>query len=96
MNIVAVKQPSAIIPIVMSAAAIATVLVHLLIFGAAPQADEGTSAHLWQLLMAGQAPVIIFYSVKWLPQTPRTALAVVALQIGAALAAAGPVYWLGW
>ena len=96
MNIVAVKQPSAIIPIVMSAAAIATVLVHLLIFGAAPQADEGASAHLWQLLMAGQAPVIIFYSIKWLPQTPRTALAVVAVQIGAALAAAGPVYWLGW
>ena len=96
MNIDAVKQPSAIIPIVMSAAAIATVLVHLLIFGAAPQADEGASAHLWQLLMAGQAPVIIFYSIKWLPQTPRTALAVVAVQIGAALAAAGPVYWLGW
>ena len=96
MNIVAVKQPSAIIPIVMSAAAIATVLVHLLIFGAAPQADEGASAHLWQLLMAGQAPVIIFYSIKWLPRTPRTALAVVAVQIGAALAAAGPVYWLGW
>ena len=96
MNIVAVKQPSAIIPIVMSAAALATVLVHLLIFGAAPQADEGASAHLWQLLMAGQAPVIIFYSIKWLPRTPRTALAVVAVQIGAALAAAGPVYWLGW
>ena len=96
MNIVAVKQPSAIIPIVMSAAAIATVLVHLLIFGPAPQADEGASAHLWQLLMAGQAPVIIFYSIKWLPRTPRTALAVVAVQIGAALAAAGPVYWLGW
>ena len=96
MNIVAVKQPSAIIPIVMSAAAIATVLVHLLIFGAAPQADEGASAHLWQLLMAGQAPVIIFYSIKWLPQTPKTALAVVAVQIGAVLAAAGPVYWLGW
>ena len=96
MNIVAVKQPSAIIPIVMSAAAIATVLVHLLIFGAAPQADEGASAHLWQLLMAGQAPVIIFYSIKWLPRTPRTALAVVAVQIGAVLAAAGPVYWLGW
>jgi len=96
MNNVAVKQPSAIIPIVMSAAALATVLVHLLIFGAAPQADEGASAHLWQLLMAGQAPVIIFYSIKWLPQTPRTALAVVAVQIGAALAAAGPVYWLGW
>jgi hypothetical protein len=96
MNIVAVKQLSAVIPIVMSAAAIATVLAHILIFGAARQADEGATAQIWQLLMAGQVPLIVFYSIKWLPQTPRTVLAVLAVRIGAALAAAGPVYWLGW
>jgi hypothetical protein len=96
MNIVAVKQPSAVLPVVMSVAALATVLAQILIFGAAPQADEGTAAHIWQLLMAGQVPLIAFYSIKWLPRTPRTALPVLAAQIGAALAAAGPVYWLGW
>jgi hypothetical protein len=96
MNIVAVKQPSAVIPIVMSVAALATVLAHILIFGTAPQADEGAAAHIWQLLMAGQVPLIVFYSIKWLPRTPRTALPVLAVQIGAALAAVGPVYWLGW
>ena len=96
MNIVVVKQPSAIIPIVMSMAALATVLAHVVIFGTAPQADEGTAAHIWQLLMAGQVPLVIFYSIKWLPRTPSTALPVLAVQIGAALAAAVPVYWLGW
>ena len=96
MNIVAVKEPSAIIPIVMSVAALATVLVHILIFGTAPQPDEGTAAHIWQLLMLGQAPLVVFYFIKWLPRSPGTALPVLAVQIGAALAAAGPVFWLGW
>ena len=65
MNIVAVKQPSAIIPIVMSVAALATVLVHILIFGTAPQPDEGTAAHIWQLLMArpGTARCFLFHQV---------------------------------
>ena len=96
MNIIAVKQPSAVIPIVMSVAALATVVTHILISGTAPQADEGTTAHIWQGLMAGQVPVIVFYSIKWLPRTPRTALPVLAVQIGAAFAAAVPVFWLAW
>jgi hypothetical protein len=96
MNIVAIKQPSAVIPIVMSVAALATVFAHILISGTAPQSDEGAAAHIWQLLMAGQVPLVVFYAIKWLPRTPGTALPVLAVQIGAALAAAGPVYWLGW
>ena len=96
MNIVAFKQPSAVIPVVMSLAALATVLAHILMFGTAPQADEGATAHIWQILMAGQVPLVVFYSINWLPRTPRTALSVLTVQIGAALAAAGPVYWLGW
>ncbi len=96
MNIVAAKQSSAILPIVMSVAALATVLAHIVVFGTAPQADEGAAAHIWQLLMAGQVPLVVFYCIKWLPRSPKSALSVLAVQIGAALAAAGPVYWLGW
>jgi hypothetical protein len=44
----------------------------------------------------GLIAVVVFYLIKWLPLTPRTALPVLAVQIGAALAAASPVYWLGW
>ena len=80
----------------MSLAALGIVLFHLVVFGAAPQRDEGTEAHLWQLLMAGQVPILIIYAVKWLPRTPRAALQVVGVQLGAALAAAAPVYLLGW
>jgi len=88
------KNPSAFLPLTMSFAALATVLIHITLFGIARQADEGTAAHIWQLLMAGQIPIIGFFVVKWLPRTPIHALAVLALQGGAALAALAPVFIL--
>jgi hypothetical protein len=91
-----IKRPSALIPIGMSIAALVTVLYHLAMFGIARQPDEGAAAHIWQLLMAGQVPALVFYAVKWLPRAPRTALQVLAVQLGAALAALAPVYWLRW
>src|SRR5919206_1948557 len=93
MNISIMKQPSAFIPVVMSLAALAIVLGYIAMFGAAREADEGTAAHLWQLLMAGQVPVVAFFAVKWLPRTPRQALPILALQAVAFLAALAPVYY---
>jgi len=88
------KQPSAFVPVAMSVAALATVLLHLARFGIAREPDEGAAAHIWQLLMAAQIPVIVFFASKWLPRAPKEALAVLALQIGAALAALAPVFLL--
>jgi uncharacterized membrane protein HdeD (DUF308 family) len=77
----------------MSLVALALVVGHIAIFGIVHEADEGTAAHLWQLLMAGQVPIVAYFAVKWLPQTPGNALRVLALQFVAALAACAPVYW---
>lgn len=77
----------------MSLAALALVLGHLAMFGVAHEADEGTAAHLWQLLMAGQVPVIAYFALKWLPRAPGPALRMLALDVVAALAACAPVYW---
>ncbi len=90
------SRPSGLVPIAMSLAAVATILIHIAVAGTAPQPDEGAAAHIWQLLMAGQLPVIGFFAVKWLPKDPRAGLQVLSLQAGAALAALAPVYWLGW
>jgi FtsH-binding integral membrane protein len=90
------KHPSAFLPIAMSLLAVGIVLTHLAFFGAAPQKDEGTAAHLWQLLMAGQLPFIFFFAIRWLPQTPRCALPILALQAAAAAAALAPVFLLHW
>jgi len=88
------KRPSAFLPVAMSLAALGLVLVHVAMFGAAREADEGTAAHLWQILMAAQIPVMAFFAFKWLPQNPRPALLVLALQVAAALAALAPVFFL--
>jgi len=91
-----IKRPSAFVPMAMSFAALAIVLVHIIRSGVAREADEGTAAHLWQLLMAAQIPIIAFFAIRWLPQSPRSALPVLALQAVAALAALAPVYLLNW
>jgi hypothetical protein len=90
------KRPSAFMPLAMSLAALATVIGYAAMFGTARQEDEGTAAHVWQLLMAGQVPVIGFFAIKWLPTEPRQALLVLALQLGAAIAAMFPVWWFQW
>jgi len=94
MNLSTLKKPSAFLPLAMSFAALATVLVHVAMFGVAREADEGTAAHIWQILMAAQIPIVAFFAIKWLPRTPREALLVLALQGGAALAALAPVFFL--
>jgi len=96
MDAALLRRPSALIPLAMSVAALATVIGYAAMFGIARQADEGTAAHLWQLLMAGQVPVIAFFAIKWLPTEPRQALLVLALQVGAAIAAMFPVWWFQW
>ena len=96
MNATLIRRPSALLPVVMSLAALATVMTYATMFGTARQADEGTAAHIWQLLMAGQLPVVAFFAIKWLPAAPRQAVLVLALQVGAALAALFPVWWFQW
>lgn len=90
------KHPSAFLPVAMSLGALAAVLAFVALHGTAPQEDEGTAAHIWQLLMAAQAPIVLFFAVKWVPQSPKQAVPVLALQIGAALAAMAPVFLLHW
>ena len=96
MNAILLKRTSALVPVAMSLAALAVVLAYATMFGTARQADEGTAAHVWQLLMAGRVPVVAFFAIKWLPTEPRQAVQVLALQVGAALAALFPVWWFQW
>jgi hypothetical protein len=89
-------SPSAFLPAAMSLGALATIVVFITFNGTAPQADEGAAAHIWQLLMAAQIPIILFFAIKWLPRSPRQAASILALQVGLAVAAMAPVYLLHW
>ena len=94
MKVSLMKQPSALLPLGMSLVALLMVLAHAAIVGVVHEADEGTAAHVFQLLMAGQVPLVVYFALKWLPRVPGRALSVLALQAGAALAAIAAVYWL--
>lgn len=93
MTLSLMKRPSAWVPIAMSLSALAMVLTHVAVFGAAREADEGTAAHVFHLLMAGQLPVEAYFALKWLPRSPIQALAVLGVQATAGVAAFAPVYW---
>lgn len=90
------RLPSAFLPILMSLGALGPVLGQLVLVGAARQPDEGAAAHLWQLLMAAQTPIVAFFAIKYLPRSPRPALLILALQVVAVGAACAPVYLLHW
>jgi len=89
------KRPSVFLPWVMSAGALAVVTVAVTFFGVGPQQDEGTPAHIFQLLIGLQVPIVLFFALTWFPQFPKQTLAVIALQIAAVFLALVPVALLG-
>jgi hypothetical protein len=88
------KMPSAFLPLAMSMTALAVLGGHLILFGIAREADEGATAHIWQILMAGQIPILAVFATKWLRRAPKLAVKVLVLQVGAALASMAPVFLL--
>ncbi len=89
-----IKQPSAFLPVAMSLLALVTVLGTIAIFGVPHHADEGSAAHIFQLLIVAQLPIVAFFAIKWVPQERTPALCVLALQASAGIAALAPVYLL--
>jgi hypothetical protein len=89
-----VRKPSALVPLAMSLTALGVIGVAAMSGRLVQRPDEGAEAHIWQLLMAGQLPVLAFFAVKWLPRAPKQALCVLGLQVAAVLAALAPVYLL--
>ena len=82
-------------PIVLAVIALALVISVVTIFGTTPEPDEGAAAHIWQLLMVAQVPLMIIFAFRWLSKRPREAVVVIGLQVLAALGAMAPVAILG-
>ena len=94
MNVPSMKEPGAFLPVAMSIAALSVVLGHAAIYGIVHEADEGAAAHIFQLLMVAQIPVVAYFAIKWLPRAPRPTMGVLALQAGAGIAAFAAVFFL--
>jgi hypothetical protein len=87
-------HPSALIPLLMSLAALTLVISHALIFGIVHETDEGTLAHLFQLLMVAQLPIIVYFLIKWFQKNPKQTIIVIVMQVIMLLAAIAGVFWL--
>ena len=93
------RRPSAFLPLSMSVNALTMVLVSLAIGLArggkiTRDPDEGDLAHIYQLLMTVQMPIVLFFAIKWLRRAPGPTLRILGLQAGAWLAACAPIYFL--
>jgi hypothetical protein len=91
-----IKSPTAFLPIAMSVAAIALVVVYVAAFGVTqePQSDEGLAARIFQLLLAGQVPIMMCFAVQWLPKVPKNAVLILAIQALGILSAFGLISFL--
>ena len=91
-----IRRPAGYLPLAMSVGALATIVWFVALHGVVHQPDEGAQAHLWQLLVAGQVPIIAFFALRWLPDAPRPAIVVLALQATALMVLAlAPLWALG-
>lgn len=88
------RQPGAIIPLAMSAAAILLIIAVVSTDGVVPHQDEGAPARIFQLLIALQVPIVAYFAFKWLTRSRRPALLVLLVQAAAAFSAVAAVMWL--
>jgi hypothetical protein len=86
------KQPSVWIPLLMSFAAFALLLGYVATRGIdQSHTDERAPARIFQLLLAGQLPMIAWLAFSWLPRAPLKTSLFLALQAGAVVAAIATV-----
>ncbi|MBI3627134.1 MAG: hypothetical protein HY220_00055 [Candidatus Sungbacteria bacterium] len=79
-----IKQPSAWVPVALSFAVFAAMLIYIGIAGIpVRETDEGTGAHLFQIWLVLEVLMVAFFALKWLPKMPKSALLVLMLQIAA-------------
>jgi hypothetical protein len=91
-----IRHPTGYLPVAMSVGALAMIVWYVALHGVARQADEGLQAHVWQLLVAGQLPLLALFAVTWIPRAARPALIVLVVQLAALMVlAVAPLWALG-
>jgi hypothetical protein len=87
------REPLAFIPIVCSLAALAITTIVIGVNGVVHEADEGTAAHLFQLLIVASFIMSFAFVIRWLIRDPWRTLRILAIQIVAVVAAFAPVFY---
>jgi hypothetical protein len=88
------RQPDAFLPVAMSLAGLGLVVGHYMMYGITHETDEGAAAHIFQMLMLFQLPIIAFFALRSFFRSPLITQLVLALQFVAGDAAMASVYFL--
>jgi hypothetical protein len=88
------RRWSAWLPIAIALFFFGLIWRHLALAGPTRETDEGIEARLFQLLMPVQFIVIAYFAATSVARAPRTALVVLAVQVGLTLALFATIYWL--
>jgi hypothetical protein len=86
-------KPSAVLPVLMSLAAFAMVAAYIAVKGVPHPSDENAVAHIFQILVVAQVPLIGFFALRWGRNNPLACLFVLAIQALALTAALLPVWY---
>ena len=89
------KKPSAWIPIVIPLLFFAYLVTYISMYGIVREEDEGTGAHLFQVWLMLEPFMLGYFAIRYVPQSPKHALIILALQILAALLPISIVFSLG-
>lgn len=90
------KKPSAWLPIAFSFAILLMELWAVMTYGVASaqrDKDEGVLAHLFQIWLVLEIPMILYFATRWLQENPRKAFLILIIQIFAVLAGMFPVFY---
>lgn len=80
-------------PMAISVFMLAVMAYYFTKYGIQRETDEGVGAHLFQLLMPAQLPIIGYFALRYLPKVPKRALAILAIQLILAFAVVFPVFY---
>ena len=86
-------KPSAALPVVMSLAALSLVAGYIDTSGGKRETDEGALAHIFQLLVVAQVPVVGFFILRWIRTNAMACLIILGIQALALAAALFPVWY---
>jgi hypothetical protein len=88
------RKPSALLPLLISLAALALVLGHAALYGTVHEADEGAAAHIWQILITFDGIFAFAFAVHWWKRARRQTLLVLALLAATTAANFAAVFFL--
>lgn len=86
------KHLTAWLPLVLSPVIALLIIITIIVHGMQPTEDEGTVAHIFQLLVLSELVIIGIFVINFFPKEPKATIKILILQILALIFVCAPVF----